>query len=48
MAHAQRPQKRKVLMFFACEELPRQTVSSAIVQLVTDLLPSTRSEARRA
>jgi hypothetical protein len=43
-AQRQRPQKRKTLAFFTCEEVPRQTVSSAKAQFVADLPPSTRSE----
>jgi hypothetical protein len=41
-AQRQRPQKRKTLAFFTCEEVPRQTVSSAMAQFVADLLLSTR------
>ena len=33
----QRPQKRKTLAFFTCEEVPCQIVSSAIREILTDL-----------
>ena len=46
-AQRQRPEKRKTLAFFPCEDVPRQTVSSAMTQFVADLLPSTRSEPDR-
>ena len=36
-----KPQKIKTLTFFACEEVPRQTVSSAMTQFVAKPCAST-------